>query len=109
MTRALQLRWSDLGHVLWRPFAAAAVMALGVLALNFAAGFQGPVRLFCDTSFGALIFATTLIALWLAVGKPPGLELAFWTRLSKRRREFRRYLGSRVAARLGRNTTIGMG
>lgn len=60
--------------VMWRPFAAAAAMALTIWSLNAALPFDGAFRLAIDIATGATCFAAVLLLLWDLSGRPQSAE-----------------------------------
>ncbi len=64
----------DYAAAFWRPFTAGCAMGLVVWLLNEALGFAGPVRLALDILVGAATYVGTLMALWIASGRPMSVE-----------------------------------
>jgi O-antigen/teichoic acid export membrane protein len=59
---------------MWRPFAAAAAMALAIWALNKILPFQGAPRLLIDVVVGAASYIAAVMALWEISGRPQAAE-----------------------------------
>ena len=79
LSRILELAPPSLARVLWRPIAAAGVMAIPVLAMARAqaaapATAEAIVRLAIEAITAALIYVGALAVLWLASGRPAGAE-----------------------------------
>jgi O-antigen/teichoic acid export membrane protein len=75
--RLLSITFADYVRRLWRPFAAAACMAAGVLTFNHLVAWQGNVRLFADVFLGAAVFVSTILGFWIMSGRPTGPEADF--------------------------------
>jgi O-antigen/teichoic acid export membrane protein len=77
LMRTVPVSVGDLLGVLWRPGTAAAVMAAAVVGLSAQVPNYPPaLRLAIEVPAGATVFTATLLALWLAAGRPPGAERA---------------------------------
>lgn len=72
--------------VLWRPFAAAAIMSIVVVSLNALFPMASAFRLVVDVAVGGATFATSLYLLWVASGRPPTAEADLLTLLKFRPR-----------------------
>lgn len=83
LAKELDFHASDFAATLWRPLLAVASMSAAVLGLNTLAAASGPVRLAIDVSAGAAVFVMTIMATWLASGRPDGPETILW-RLTRR-------------------------
>ncbi|MGH6876650.1 MAG: lipopolysaccharide biosynthesis protein [Rhizomicrobium sp.] len=64
----------DYGRALWRPFAAAAFMAVVVTSANRLVPLAGDVKLAFDVATGAAAYSFAIVTLWLASGRPPSPE-----------------------------------
>jgi O-antigen/teichoic acid export membrane protein len=78
LSRVFDVPMRDFAIALWRPMIASAVMAAAVLTLNAELPFRGPPRLFLDVVVGAVTYGSTLMALWVASGRPTGFERTAW-------------------------------
>lgn len=78
LARVMAVPLRDFANAMCRPVAASFVMAMVVLALNTELTFSGPSRLFIDIAIGATAYGATLMAIWMASGRPPGLERTAW-------------------------------
>ncbi len=73
--KMLGFRLRALLQVVWRPWAAAAVMYAGVAALHSRVQAFSPIaQLVCESLLGATIFIVSVLALWTLTGRPPGAE-----------------------------------
>lgn len=79
------LKPRDFLTALWRPFVAAALMALAVGSANFALPIEGILKLAFDVAAGVVVFSGSLFLLWLLSGRPAaperdilGLIRGFW-------------------------------
>src|SRR5262249_6868435 len=72
--RVLNISAIDFLQVLWRPLVAAALMAMSIGLLNWVFKLDGNWRLGFDVLLGAIVFAASLISLWIVSGKPPTPE-----------------------------------
>jgi O-antigen/teichoic acid export membrane protein len=82
LRKPFDLTIADFVRTLWRPLTAGSVMALTVLAVNSGITFTGNPRLFLDMGIGALVYVSTLMILWAAIGRPQGPEREFWRRVA---------------------------
>lgn len=87
--RAAPVGLGDFGRVLWRPAAAAGVMAAVVTLVQAGPPAAPILGLARDCAAGAAAYFTVLFALWGAAGRPPGPERilldrarAVWGRLN---------------------------
>jgi O-antigen/teichoic acid export membrane protein len=71
---AIGLSWKDYGAVLWRPLAAACIMAASLLALGAVIPFSGAGRLLIEVPAGGAVYLATLFSLWRASGRPDSCE-----------------------------------
>jgi O-antigen/teichoic acid export membrane protein len=77
LRRVLPFSWWSVFSLSWRPLvASAAMIAWLTLLKSQLLGLSPPVRLLFEVPTGALVFASALWALWLASGKPVGVEHA---------------------------------
>jgi lipopolysaccharide exporter len=88
VTRALGLPLRRYVVGLWRPLTAATLMALGVTVLlhEMSNGFRvtsSPVQLVVAVPVGAVIYVSTLAALWLLSGRPRSTEAFVLERLAQ--------------------------
>lgn len=73
--KLLDLHWSALGAVLWRPLSAAALMSGAVLLAGQALAGQAPLpRLAGGAAAGAMVYIAAVLALWRLAGRPDGAE-----------------------------------
>lgn len=74
----------DFVRTLWRPLAAAGIMAVLVTLLNAVLPWTGPLRLAIDVVVGAVSFSLGLFAFWVASGQPvsPERDLIAFSRSS---------------------------
>jgi O-antigen/teichoic acid export membrane protein len=72
--RACSLRFASLCGALWRPLAAGLAMALAQEVVSRHVHESLPVLLMLKLATGALVFPASLGLLWLASGRPPGIE-----------------------------------
>jgi len=72
--RRVQVSVSDHVFVLWRPLAAAGMMAAIVISANRVLPLSGNTKLAFDIMTGVLAFTGTSLSLWLASGRPPSPE-----------------------------------
>ncbi len=84
----ITVRFIEMLKVFWRPAIAVSAMVL-VLLFVLPQDMEAPmfVRLILRISAGGLVYALTLMLLWLAAGKPPGAEAAL-SRLITQRLKF---------------------
>jgi len=68
----------------WRPCVAAGAMALVLLGAPLVVDASVLLTLLLKTVAGAAVYALALLALWLAVGKPPGAEAYLLSKLRRR-------------------------
>ncbi len=61
-------------YVLWRPLTSAAAMAAAIEIANAAIPFTGVGRLLLNVLLGCAVYASTLLVLWLASGRPETAE-----------------------------------
>lgn len=78
-TRLTGLPKRHLASVMWRPFIASGIMALAIRTLKAMLETRwpdlvSPVQLFTLVLIGILSYGTTLILMWLALGRPHGTE-----------------------------------
>jgi O-antigen/teichoic acid export membrane protein/glycosyltransferase involved in cell wall biosynthesis len=71
--RELDVTWRDYLKALWRPFSAAAAMALLILPINLMLS-PSTIRLLVDILVGAFSFSTVLFFLWWLSGRPDSPE-----------------------------------
>jgi lipopolysaccharide exporter len=64
----------DYFRSMWRPFSAAAVMALAIWGLNKLLPFHGAPRLLLDVIVGAASYIAAVLALWDLSGRPRSAE-----------------------------------
>jgi lipopolysaccharide exporter len=64
----------DYLRALWRPLAAAGVMAIVVIFANRLLPISGNVKLAVDVVLGAATFGGAIVVLWIASGRPPAPE-----------------------------------
>lgn len=64
----------DYFKAMWRPFTAAAVMALAIWTLNEVLPFQGAPRLLLDVAVGAASYIAAVMVLWDLSGRPRAAE-----------------------------------
>lgn len=77
LRRVLPFSWWSVFSVSWRPLvASAAMIAWLTLLKSQLLGLSPPARLLLEVPTGALVFASALWVLWLASGKPVGVEHA---------------------------------
>lgn len=88
LARLLPVGAGEMAATVWRPLAAAAVMA-GVLSQVDPAGFPVLAALFANVAVGAAAYGVVLMLLWRLAGRPPGIESALWSRLAAPRRTLR--------------------
>ncbi len=93
MARCLDVSMLSFARVLWRPFAAAALMAAAVTLANRSLPIAGTLRLLLDSFFGAAIFTGALMVFWYLIGCPKGPEHTVWSQL--------RRLFAAISARMG--------
>jgi PST family polysaccharide transporter len=84
----------------WRSFAAAGAMALILVALNRSVAWgtsplDAGVQLAVMVSSGAAVYGAVLASLWMAVGRPAGIEAKVWGILSAVRGRFGKVAGVR--------------
>jgi len=82
----LGIRTADYFHVVWRPIAAAIVMALVVTALERYVQAPLVMELLLKIAAGATTFGATLLALWHLNGRPSGPEQDIVSQIGKRLR-----------------------
>jgi O-antigen/teichoic acid export membrane protein len=75
--RVLPVSLADFGRALWRPVSAAALMAVAVTAIDPLLGDDPIVRLALQILTGAVAYASALLLLWAASGRPSGPEEDF--------------------------------
>jgi O-antigen/teichoic acid export membrane protein len=75
VSRLTGISFGDYIRCLWRPFAAAAVMAAMIFVLNIWVSSPGPVRLFADVFTGVAVFNIVVLGLWMLSGRPTGPEM----------------------------------
>lgn len=79
--REIGFGWRDLVACVWRPLTASALMAVVLLQVQPALVDHGgavPLVLFELVALGAVIFSTSLLAIWVAAGLPVGAEKELW-------------------------------
>lgn len=81
--RLLDISLTRLLGALWRPLAAAAVMAGAVLTAHPTLPATPPLRLGIEIATGAAVYSATLLILWLASGRPYGAEAITLSSLRK--------------------------
>ena len=81
LSRALNVKPTDLMKTVWRPVAASIAMAVAVLGANATIAFTGPPRLALDIVLGATTYSASIMLLWYLVGRPSGPERLLWERL----------------------------
>jgi hypothetical protein len=72
--RRVHVSMRDHALALWRPLAAAGMMAAIVTWGNQLVPLTGNAKLFFDVGIGVLAFTGALLGLWLASGRPPSPE-----------------------------------
>jgi O-antigen/teichoic acid export membrane protein len=72
--RVLPVSIADFWSAVWRPIAAAALMAMAVTAIDPFLADNLAVRLALQIFAGAVAYAGGLLVLWTASGRPPGPE-----------------------------------
>ncbi len=88
-TRGIDMR--SLGSVLWRPMVATATMVGVVLfAASKLADATPAVALIAEVALGALVYCLAVLAMWIASGRPTGVESDLlkmaWDRIPRRLR-----------------------
>lgn len=73
-TRVAKFSLFPIVHKLFRPLGAAALMALGVSALDSLVPDPTALRLVLKISAGALIYCSTVLISWHMAGRPDGIE-----------------------------------
>ena len=76
LRQIVPVTWSELGHSVWRPPLAAAVMAVAVKALDQSVLTTDVafLRLGACAMVGAAVFIATQLSLWAVAGAPAGFE-----------------------------------
>jgi O-antigen/teichoic acid export membrane protein len=74
LMRVIPVTTVELLACLWRPGLAAVSMAAAVWLAGTEVISSVLLRLFCNVGLGAIVFAVTLLVLWLVAGRPPGAE-----------------------------------
>nr|WP_315219516.1 lipopolysaccharide biosynthesis protein [uncultured Duganella sp.] len=73
--RLLQFGWGEVLRTVWRPVAGVTVMAMAVAQLDARlAGLNPWLRLLADSGAGALVYVSTVFALWFVSARPQGAE-----------------------------------
>jgi hypothetical protein len=72
--RTIDVSPRDYLRALWRPFAAAAIMAACVVLANRVLPVSGNLKLVIDIVLGGVSFNAAIFALWIASGQPPSPE-----------------------------------
>jgi PST family polysaccharide transporter len=91
LVRELALTWGELAGVLWRPAAAAGLMAAVVSGLGDLAGHGALAQLLLLVPAGAVVYGLAGVGLWWLAGWPEGAEA-----------DFLRWLGRKTGPRAGR-------
>ncbi len=68
---------------MWRPIAAAAIMALAIWSLNLVLPFEGAPRLILDVIAGGAVYTASVMALWHLSGRPRSAEQDILTLLQR--------------------------
>ena len=91
LTFLVMLRWAypdwalaEMLASVWRPCAAAGVMALVLLGAPLVVGASVLLTLLLKTLAGAAVYGLALLSLWRAVDKPPGAEAYLLSKLQRR-------------------------
>lgn len=74
LNHLLEMRAADLAAALWRPVAAAAVMAVVVTGLHPLLPALPPLRLPLDAAIGATAYIGATLGFWVLAGRPDGAE-----------------------------------
>jgi lipopolysaccharide exporter len=73
--RLLMFKWRDVGEVVWRPILSVTMMYYIVTLLDHQIAQMNPlIRLVVDTATGAAVYASAVLAFWLASARPDGAE-----------------------------------
>ena len=72
--RVMPISMGMIMRALWRPFAAAAALAMGIATLRGLLPLAGIARLATEISSGIVIYVGTLLATWWLSGRPAGPE-----------------------------------
>jgi PST family polysaccharide transporter/lipopolysaccharide exporter len=84
----------DYLRALWRPFAAASVMACIVAEANHLLVIQGVLRLLLDVVLGGTSFVLASLVFWIWSGRPPSAERDFVDFVEARLKSFRAHAKS---------------
>ena len=81
LSRVLPVTPADMLARVWRPLAAAVVMAAVVCSIHAAAPAIPPLRLALEVAAGAATYTAAVLGLWRLAGAPAGLEASVLARL----------------------------
>ena len=82
--RRLELRWRQMVSVTWRPVVSVSVMCVTTVLLSHQLTSMNPWgQLLVEVGFGAIVYCTTVLATWLASGRPESAEVLLMKRLAK--------------------------
>jgi lipopolysaccharide exporter len=98
LSRVIPLGGVEILGCLWRPVLASAIMATAVLFAQIDTMSPIPLRLFCNVGLGAVVFATSLLALWFLAGRPRGSERILVTEAGRLARRMASHAARRVQA-----------
>jgi O-antigen/teichoic acid export membrane protein len=81
LQKAVRVSAGEILARIWRPVAAAALMAIAIKLAHPYLTLDVPLRLLCEVLLGIVTFSGGLMMLWLISGKAPGIERATAERL----------------------------